>query len=65
MPSNDVESYLDHAHLTAADFTAFEHLLAAQRDRRPYTPATSRAQSGPVPMPAPTPFRWDARHPAR
>ncbi|MET8539910.1 hypothetical protein ABZW03_04530 [Kitasatospora sp. NPDC004799] len=37
MPSNDAESYLDHTHLTAADFTAFEHLLAAQRDRRPFT----------------------------
>ncbi|MFF4927073.1 hypothetical protein ACFY4B_41485 [Kitasatospora sp. NPDC001261] len=37
MPSNDVESYLDHTNLTAADFTAFEQLLAAQRDRRPYT----------------------------
>ncbi|MFG2919068.1 hypothetical protein ACGF0D_40090 [Kitasatospora sp. NPDC048298] len=37
MPANDVECYLDHSHLTAADFTAFEQLVAAQRNLRPYT----------------------------
>ncbi|MFJ6382681.1 hypothetical protein ACIQI7_22105 [Kitasatospora sp. NPDC092039] len=37
MPDNDVESYLDHANLTTADFAAFEQLVVAQRERRPYT----------------------------
>ncbi|MDH6709169.1 hypothetical protein P3T27_005915 [Kitasatospora sp. MAA19] len=35
MSTNDVESYLDHAHLTAADFTEFEQLIAASPDQRP------------------------------
>ncbi|MFF2078571.1 hypothetical protein ACFVXG_27925 [Kitasatospora sp. NPDC058162] len=39
MPTNDVESHLDHARLTTADFTVFEQLLAARRDRLPYPPA--------------------------
>ncbi|MFF2149701.1 hypothetical protein, partial [Kitasatospora sp. NPDC058190] len=35
MSYNDNESYLDHSHLTPADFTAFEQILAARRDSRP------------------------------
>ncbi|MFF4820786.1 hypothetical protein ACFY2K_40130 [Kitasatospora sp. NPDC001309] len=35
MSTNDVESYLDHSHLTAADFTEFEQLVAARPDQRP------------------------------
>ncbi|RKE22019.1 hypothetical protein [Streptomyces sp. TLI_171] len=30
MPTNDAESFLDHAHLAEADFAAFEQLLAAR-----------------------------------
>ncbi|MGW3073948.1 hypothetical protein [Kitasatospora sp. NPDC001132] len=36
MSYNDNTSYLDHSHLTPADFTAFEQILAARRDSRPY-----------------------------
>ncbi|MFF2819376.1 hypothetical protein ACFVT9_28115 [Kitasatospora cineracea] len=32
MPTNDAESFLDHAHLAEADFAAFERLFAARRD---------------------------------
>ncbi|MGF1425463.1 hypothetical protein [Kitasatospora sp. LaBMicrA B282] len=29
-------TYLDHTHLTGVDYAAFEQLLAAQHDSRPY-----------------------------